>query len=46
MGKITAQNIVEAMKKLGRKISAKEIKEIMEKHDYTSEGFITFEEFK
>ena len=32
-GKITAQNIVEAMQKLGRNITGKEIKEIMDKHD-------------
>jgi Ca2+-binding EF-hand superfamily protein len=32
-GKITAQNIVEAMRKLGRHITAKEIRDIMEKHD-------------
>ena len=34
------------MKKLGRHITAKEIKDIIGKYDRTNEGFITYEEFK
>lgn len=34
------------MKKIGHHISAKDIKEIMDKHDIKKDGYITFEEFK
>ena len=43
---ITAQNIVETMKKLGRDITIEEIQEIMKKHDKSNDGAIQFDEFK
>lgn len=45
-GKITALNIKDAMKKLGHKISQKEIKDIMDKHDIKKDGYITFDDFR
>ena len=45
-GKITSQNIVEAMRKLGHDISPQDVKEIMEKHDIKNNGFLTFNEFR
>jgi Ca2+-binding EF-hand superfamily protein len=45
-GKITSDNIIEAMHKLGHKIDAKDIKEIMEKHDINKDGYLSYDEFK
>lgn len=44
-GRITAQNIVDAIKKLGHTLKKKEVQEIMEKHDIKKTGYLTFEEF-
>lgn len=45
-GKITPDNIVEAMHKLGHKISVQELKETMSKYDLHKDGYLNFEEFK
>jgi Ca2+-binding EF-hand superfamily protein len=45
-GKITAENIIKAMQKLGHTVSHAEIKEIFEHYDIDNTGDITFEEFK
>jgi Ca2+-binding EF-hand superfamily protein len=45
-GKITPDNILEAMEKLGHQITAKELKETMEKYDLHKEGFLAYDEFK
>jgi len=45
-GQITEQNIVDAMGKLGFKISPKEVEDIMLKHDLSKSGYLTYEEFK
>ena len=43
---ITADNILAAMEKWGRKISEQEVKELLEMHDINRNGSISFEEFK
>ena len=43
---ITAENIIETLKKMGRDITVKEIQEIMNKHDKSNDGAIQFDEFK
>ncbi len=45
-GYITTHNISEAMKKMGHTITAKDIKDIMSKHDTEKDGKLTYEEFK
>ena len=45
-GKITAQNIVNAMEKLGHKVNEEELKEIFARYDIDQTGDITFQEFK
>lgn len=45
-GKITASNIMRAMRKLGHSVSLQEIKEMFEKYDIDNNGDITYEEFK
>jgi Ca2+-binding EF-hand superfamily protein len=48
-GKITAGNIVRAMKKLGRHdalLDPRDLQEIFDKYDVDKNGDITFEEFK
>lgn len=45
-GYITPEDIVEAMQKLGQKITGEEIREIMKTHAVQKEGHISFEEFK
>ena len=43
---ITAENIRDAMTKLGKEVSDLEIEEIMRKHDVSGDKAISFEEFK
>ena len=45
-GFITHDDIIEAMQKLGHKITGEEIKDIMKKHAVAKEGQISFDEFK
>lgn len=45
-GYITTNDILEAMLKLGQKITPEEIKDIMKKHAKEKEGHISFEEFR
>ena len=45
-GYITPEDIVEAMQKLGHKITSEEIRDIMKKHAVAKEGHISYEEFK
>ena len=45
-GYITPDDIIEAMQKLGQKITGDEIREIMKTHATSKEGHISFEEFK
>jgi len=45
-GFITKENIVTGFKKLGRKISAQELDEIMKVHDTTKDDKLSFDEFK
>lgn len=43
---ITAENIKDAMSKLGREISHQELDEIMKKHDHSGDKVLSIEEFK
>ena len=43
---ITRENIKEAMLKLGREITDRDLDDIMEKHDANKDGFLSMEEFK
>jgi Ca2+-binding EF-hand superfamily protein len=43
---ITRENITEAMLKLGKEITDKDLDEIMAKHDANKDGFLSMEEFK
>lgn len=43
---ISGQNIRDAMTKMGREVSDKELDEIMKRHDITGDKAISFEEFK
>lgn len=45
-GKITEENIYYAMQKLGMEVPMSEIKLIIQKHDLTKDGMISFAEFK
>ena len=45
-GKITVDNIVEAMNKMGQNITEDEMKEILQKHNMTENGFLNYKEFK
>ena len=45
-GKITEENIVLAMQKLGREISQSEVLEMITKHDVNGDGALNFAEFK
>ena len=45
-GKITEENIVLAMQKLGREISQSEVLEMITKHDVNGDGALNFSEFK
>jgi len=45
-GRITEQNIVDAMNKLGFQITQVEIEDIMDKHDLHKNGYLSYEEFK
>lgn len=45
-GKITQENIVLAMQKLGRDINEQEIQNIVKAHDKTGDGCLSFPEFK
>lgn len=45
-GKITKENIVEAMAKMGHTITQEELDDIMRKHDSKRDGYLTFDEFK
>jgi Ca2+-binding EF-hand superfamily protein len=43
---ITPDNIKEALKKVGKSISDKEISEVLQHHDLEKNGKISFDEFK
>ena len=43
---ITADNIRDAMSKLGKDVSPEEMEEIMRKHDISGDKAISFDEFK
>ena len=43
---ISKNNIIDAMKKLGKSITEEEIEESLKEHDLTNKGQISFEEFK
>ena len=43
---ITAENIKDAMAKIGRDISDEEISEIMRRHDISGDKKLSFDEFK
>lgn len=45
-GKITEENIVLAMQKLGKEISGREVHDMIVQHDKTGDGCLNFEEFK
>ena len=45
-GKITKENIHNAMQKLGMEVPMKDIEEIIKTHDLTKDGMISFDEFK
>lgn len=45
-GKITAENIVFAMQKLGKQISQEEVDEMINSHDQTGDRMLNFAEFK
>ena len=45
-GKITEENILLAMQKLGRQISRKDVHDMIVQHDKTGDGMLSFEEFK
>jgi len=45
-GKITEENIVLAMQKLGKEIARKEVHAMILKHDRTGDGMLNFDEFK
>lgn len=45
-GYITPQNIESAMTKLGQKVSKKDLKDIMQKHDHSGSGSISFDSFR
>jgi len=46
MNYLTPDNIRESFEKAGRKLSKKELTQIMELHDIRKDGKITFEDFK
>ena len=43
---ITADNIVEAMRKWGKDVTEEEVQELIRKHDLHKNGIISFEEFR
>jgi len=45
-GKITKENIHNAMQKLGMDVPLSDIEEIIKTHDLTNDGMISFDEFK
>ena len=45
-GKITRENILLAMQKVGREMTSAEVNEIIKKHDITGDGQLDFKEFK
>ena len=42
---ITKENLIKAMKKIGKSITMEEVNEVLDKHDTMHKGAITFEEF-
>lgn len=45
-GKITKENIHNAMQKLGMEVPLSDIESIIKTHDLTKDGMISFDEFK
>lgn len=45
-GKITKENIHNAMQKLGMEVPLSDIEDIIKTHDLTNDGMISFDEFK
>ena len=45
-GKITVDNIIYAMQKLGKQVKREQVHEIIAKHDRTGDGMLNFDEFK
>ena len=45
-GKITKENIITAMQKIGHRITGEDLEDIMREHDLEKNGFISFQEFK
>ena len=45
-GKITEENIVLAMQKLGKEITSKDVHDMIVQHDKTGDGCLNFQEFK
>lgn len=43
--KITEDNLMEAMHKMGHDITESEVHQIMNKHDIRRDGFISYDEF-
>ena len=45
-GKITEENIVLAMQKLGQTMRREQVSEMIQKHDVTGDGMLNFDEFR